>query len=129
MKAADVVQALAEAARERGGMPRRLLGGSDVLAFITRKVKDWLREVEAVTLHVEEGDPMENVPSDSFNGWLRDRLLGGLLVGGLDEAVVLLEQWRRAHNEGCRGRSLGTGALAAFARQSDQADRAIAASA
>jgi transposase InsO family protein len=97
MKAADVFEALANAARERG-MPRHLRC-DDVLAVIARKVKDWLQEVEAVTLHVEPGDPTENAPSDSFNGWLRDQLGGGPLFGSLEEAVVLLERWRRAHNE------------------------------
>ena len=92
MKARDVFEALAMAARERG-MPRHLRC-DDVPAFIARKVKDWLQGVEAVTLHVERGDPTENARSGSFNGWLRDKLLGGPLFGSLEKAVVLLERAR-----------------------------------
>jgi transposase InsO family protein len=120
--AADVVKALAKAARERG-MPEHLRSDNGT-EFIANQVKQWLQEVGTQTLYIEPGSPWENAYSESFNSRLRDELLNGELFSSLKEAEVLLEQHRRAYNEERPHSSLGYVAPAVFARSCVQADQA-----
>ena len=49
-------------------------------------------------LFIEPGSPWENGYNESFNGKLRDELLNGGIFYTLEEAKVLIEQWRRHYN-------------------------------
>ncbi len=51
------------------------------------------------TLFIERGSPWENGYIESFNGKLRDELLNWEVVTTLEEAKVLIEQWRREYNQ------------------------------
>ena len=53
----------------------------------------------AKTLYIEPGSPWENGFCESFNGKLRDELLNGEIFYTLNEAKVVLENWRREYNE------------------------------
>ena len=44
------------------------------------------------------GSPWENGYHESFNGKLRDELLNGEIFSTLQEAKVLVEQWRLDYN-------------------------------
>jgi putative transposase len=44
------------------------------------------------------GSPWENGYIESFNGNLRDELLNREIFTTLEEAVVLIEQWRKEYN-------------------------------
>lgn len=51
------------------------------------------------TLFIEPGSPGENGYIESFNGKLRDELLNREIFTTLEEAKVLIEQWRREYNQ------------------------------
>jgi len=51
------------------------------------------------TLFIEPGSPWEHGYIESFNGKLRDELLARGIFTTLDEAKVLIEQWRREYSK------------------------------
>ena len=51
------------------------------------------------TLFIEPSSPWENGYIESFNGKLRDELLKREIFTTLEEAKVLIEQWRREYNQ------------------------------
>ena len=51
------------------------------------------------TLFIEPGSPWENGYIESFNGKLRDELLNREIFTTLEEARVLIEEWRREYNQ------------------------------
>jgi transposase InsO family protein len=66
--------------------------------FTAKSVRDWLGEVGVKTLFIEPGSPWENGYVESFIGKLRDELLNGEIFYTLQEAGVLVEQWRQFYN-------------------------------
>ena len=66
--------------------------------FTARAVRKWLNRVGVKTLFIERGSPWENGYIESFNGKLRDELLNREIFATLEEAKVLIEQWRREYN-------------------------------
>jgi putative transposase len=122
LSAKDVIRALAKAASQRG-MPEHLRSDNGP-EFIADAVRKWLAQEGTATLYIEPGSPWENAYSESFNSRLRDELLNGELFSSEKEAVVLLEQWRRAYNEERPHSSLGYVAPAVFARKCVRADQA-----
>ena len=67
--------------------------------FTAKAVRKWLNNVEVKTLFIEPGSPWENGYIESFNGKLRDELLNREIFTTLEEAKVLIEQWRREYNQ------------------------------
>jgi putative transposase len=67
--------------------------------FTARAVRKWLSRLGVETLFIERGSPWENGYIESFNGKLRDELLNREIFTTLDEARVLIEQWRREYNQ------------------------------
>ena len=67
--------------------------------FCAQAVRDWLGRLGVSTLFIEPGSPWENGYNESFNGKLRDELLNGEIFYTLDEAKVLVEQWRQLYNQ------------------------------
>jgi transposase InsO family protein len=53
------------------------------------------------------GSPWKNGCVESFNGNLRDELLSGEILDTLKEAKVIIEMWRKRHNNVRPHRSLG----------------------
>ena len=66
--------------------------------FIAEQLREWLSSLEVKTLFIEPGSPWENGYCESFNGRLRDELLNGEIFYTLNEAKVILENWRREYN-------------------------------
>lgn len=66
--------------------------------FTAKKIRKWLNELNASTLFIEPGSPWENGYVESFNGKMRDELLNGEIFYTLEEAKVLIEQWRKEYN-------------------------------
>jgi transposase InsO family protein len=62
-------------------------------------VRDWIGAVGAKTAYIEPGSPWENGYCESFNSKLRDELLDGEIFYTLEEARVIIENWRRCYNE------------------------------
>ncbi len=75
--------------------------------FTARAVRRWLNRLGVKTLFIEPGSPWENGYIESFNGKLRDELLNREIFMTLEEAKVLIEQWRREYNQVRPHSSLG----------------------
>jgi transposase InsO family protein len=67
--------------------------------FTAKAVRRWLNCLGVKTLFIEPGSPWENGYIESFNGKLRDELLNREIFTTLEEAKVLIEQWRREYNQ------------------------------
>ena len=66
--------------------------------FTARVVRQWLGGLGVKTLFIAPGSPWENGYNESFNGTLRNELLKREIFYSLEEAKVLIEQWRREYN-------------------------------
>jgi transposase InsO family protein len=66
--------------------------------FTAKAVRQWLNRLGVRTLFIEKGSPWENGYIESFNGKMRDELLNREIFTTLEEAKVLIEQWRREYN-------------------------------
>ena len=67
--------------------------------FTAQAIRKWLNKLGVRTLFIEPGSPWENGYIESFNGKLRDELLNREIFTTLEEAKVLIEQWRREYNQ------------------------------
>ena len=75
--------------------------------FTAKAIRSWLNRLGVKTLFIEPGSPWENGYIESFNGKLRDELLNREIFMTLEEAKVLIEQWRREYNQVRPHSSLG----------------------
>jgi transposase InsO family protein len=66
--------------------------------FTARAVRQWLNRLGVKTLFIEPGSPWENGYIESFNGKMRDELLDREIFTTLEEAKILISQWRREYN-------------------------------
>ena len=67
--------------------------------FTANQLRRWLNELGAKTLFIEPGSPWENGYVESFNGKMRDELLNREIFYTLEEARVLIEEWRKEYNQ------------------------------
>ena len=67
--------------------------------FTAKVVRNWLNRLGVKTLFIEPGSPWENGYIESFNGKMRDELLNRDIFTTLEEAKILIEQWRREYNQ------------------------------
>jgi len=67
--------------------------------FTAKAVRKWLGRLGVKTLFIKPGSPWENGYIESFNGKLRDELLNREIFTTLEEAMVLIEQWRKEYNQ------------------------------
>ena len=96
IRAHDVLEVLADLFVRHG--PPEYLRSDNGPEFTAKPVRRWLGRVGVETLFIEPGSPWENGYNESFNGKLRDELLNGEIFYSLQEAKVLIEQWRREYN-------------------------------
>jgi len=75
--------------------------------FTAKAIRKWLSNIGVKTLYFEPGSPWENGYIESFNGKVRDELLNREIFTTLEEAKVLIEQWRREYNHVRPHSSLG----------------------
>jgi transposase InsO family protein len=66
--------------------------------FAAKAVRKWLSQLGVKTLFIEPGSPWENGYIESFNGKMRDELLNREIFTTLEEAKVLINQWRGEYN-------------------------------
>ena len=64
---------------------------------IARDIRQRLDRASFCTLYIQEGSPWENGYVESFNGKLRDELLGRALFLSLPEARYVLDEWREEY--------------------------------
>ena len=67
--------------------------------FTAKGIRNWLDRLGVKTLFIEPGSPWENGYIESFNGKFRDELLNREIFTTLDEAKILIEQWRKEYNQ------------------------------
>ena len=67
--------------------------------FTAKAIRKWLSNVDVRTLFIEPGSPWENGYIESLNGKLWYYLLNLNIFTTLEEAKVLIEQWRREYNK------------------------------
>ena len=67
--------------------------------FTARAIRTWLNRLDVKTLYIAPGSPWENGYIESFNGKFRDELPDREIFTTLEEARVLIEQWRREYNQ------------------------------
>jgi len=67
--------------------------------FTAKAIRSWLNRLGVKTLFIEPGSPWENGYIESFNGKLRDELLDREIFTTLEEAKILIEQWRKEYNQ------------------------------
>ena len=96
MRSDDVVQLLADLFVLRG--PPEHLRSDNGPEFCAQALREWLGRSGVKTLYIQPGSPWENGYNESFNGKLRDELLDREIFYALQEAKVLIEQWRRHYN-------------------------------
>ena len=96
MKWDSVQECLTELFLDRG-VPEyiRSDNGGEFTADYLRK---WLKTLDVKPLYIEPGSPWENGYIESFNGKLRDELLNGEIFDTLEEARVIIGQWRHEYN-------------------------------
>ena len=96
LKAVDVIDVLSDLFILRG-IPGHIRSdnGSE---FVAQAVREWITAVGAKTAYIEPGSPWENGYCESFNSKLRDELLKGEIFYTLNEAKVIIENWRRHYN-------------------------------
>jgi transposase InsO family protein len=75
--------------------------------FSAKQVRKWLNELGVKALFIEPGSPWENGYIESFNGNLRDELLNREIFYTLEEAIILIEIWRKEYNQVRPHSSLG----------------------
>ena len=92
----DVMQLLADLFVLRG--PPEHLRSDNGPEFCAQALREWLGRIGVKTLYIQPGSPWENGYNESFNGKLRDELLDREIFYTLQEAKVLIEQWRRHYN-------------------------------
>jgi transposase InsO family protein len=92
----EVLEVLAELFVRHG--PPEHIRSDNGPEFVAGAVREWLGRLGVGALLIEPGSPWENGYCESFNGKLRDELLGREIFYSLREAQVLIEAWRRHYN-------------------------------
>lgn len=92
-----VVAVLERLAAQRGSAPVyvRFDNGPE---FVAHAVADWCRFTGTGSVFIDPGSPWQNAWIESFNGKFRDELLNGWQFDSLQEARVIIEDWRIDYN-------------------------------
>ena len=96
LRSTDVIDALSDLFILRG-IPGHIRSDNGP-EFVAMAVREWIAAVGAKTTYIERGSPWENGYCESFNSKLRDELLNGEIFYTLQEAKVIIENWRRHYN-------------------------------
>ena len=75
--------------------------------FTAKAVREWLSRLGTTTLLIKPGCPWENGYCESFNGKLRFGLLDEEIFYNLEEAKILIKNWRKEYNKVMPHSSLG----------------------
>ena len=110
------VKATLEGLVTRFGLPKAIRSdnGSELLAG---PLREEMKNYGVRLANIEPGKPWQNGSNESFNGTFRKEYLNAEIFTSLTEARVIIEKWRRRHNERRPHRSLGKKPRAVFARE------------
>ena len=79
------------------GVPR-FIRSDNGPEFISKRVRSFLGSIDVETCYIEPGSPWQNGFVESFNSRLRDECLNCEEFGTVQEARVIIEQWRQSYN-------------------------------
>lgn len=96
LKSDDVLAVLADLLCKHG--PPQHIKSDNGAEFTAEAVRHWLGRRGVKTLFIEPGSPWENGDCESFNSKLRDEMLNGEIFYSLNEAQILIEEWRHHFN-------------------------------
>ena len=96
LRSTDVIEAMAELFI-RKGLPEHIRSDNGP-EFCAKAAREWLHRLDIGPLFIEPRSQWENGYCESFNGKLRDELLNRELFYSVEEAKVLIENWRREYN-------------------------------
>jgi putative transposase len=105
IRAPDVLQVLEGLFAEHGAPA--FLRSDNGPEFIARTLREWLAEGRAQTLYIDPGSPWQNAYGESFHSRFRDECLNAELFANVQEAKVVIEQWRGDYNQERPHSSLG----------------------
>lgn len=103
------------------GMPEHIRSDNGP-EFIAKAVRGWLARAGCGTIFITPGSPWENPYIESFTGKLRDECLNCELFAGLEEARMVIEDWRVEYNTERPHSSLGYLTPVEFAQRSRQGE-------
>jgi putative transposase len=83
--------------------------------FVAKVIKDFLARKGTTTQHIEPGARWQNGHIESFHDKLRDECLNRELFFSLQEAKIVVEEWRNEYNSIRPHSSLGRMPPAVFA--------------
>jgi putative transposase len=66
--------------------------------FIARAIKEWLFKHGVRSIFINPGSPWENSYIESFHGKLRDECLNQEIFSSIEQAGIVLENWREEYN-------------------------------
>jgi putative transposase len=75
--------------------------------FIAKAIKAWLSKNGARSIYINPGSPWENSYIESFHGKLRDECLNQEIFSSIEQAGIVLENWRQEYNNYRPHSSLG----------------------
>jgi len=105
LKSIDVIDVLSDLFILRG-VPGHVRSDNGP-EFVAKAVQNWIAAVGAKTAYIAPGSPWENGYIESFNARLRDELLNGEIFYSLNEARIIVENWRQHYNQVRPHASLG----------------------
>ena len=97
IRARDVIDVV-EGAIAKSGCPEHIRSDNGP-EFIAYAIEDWMKRCGIQSLYIKPGSPWEQAYIESFHDKLRDECLNREVFGTLQEAKVILNQWRRQYNE------------------------------
>ena len=112
-KATDVISVLEDLIVEHGAP--RFIRSDNGPEFIARRVREFLDSIDVGTSYIEPGSPWQNGYVESFNSKFRDECLNCEEFPTVQEARVMIEQWRQSYNHRRPHSSLDGLTPAAFA--------------
>lgn len=105
IKAGRVIEVLQSLMAQRGAP--RYLRSDNGPEFVAHAVQAWLEQSEIGPVHIDPGKPWQNGMAESFIGKLRDECLNLEWFHTLEEARIIIEQYRRHYNRERPHSSLG----------------------
>lgn len=92
-----VIEALERVLLSTGRCPRHLRSDNGP-EFVSKAVKEWLKQAGVNSAYIEPGAPWENGHVESFHASLRSELLDRELFFDVEEVQTMAEDWREFYN-------------------------------
>ncbi len=105
MTSRDVHQVLNTVVGQRG--QPTLVRSDNGRAFLAQTLQTWSTNHGIQSAPIDPGKPWQNGVNERFNGTLRDECLNQEVWTSVQEAQVVIEQWRQAYNRERPHSSLG----------------------